>query len=291
MVTAVIALAATPGTATAQVPDTTLGGTLLAQSLLTPPYLDTLQVPLQRRGLYWIAVWPPATGLHVVAIDAHRTVAYALRIREGAGTRPTIIEVHPRTTATHAILISPSQATDTIRISVYSDPKTEAQIQARRERVWGIGLAVAAGYHTGYRIQALEASAKASTDEEGGLLFGSSGRLALLLGAGYDHRYAGAPAVTVVFAEPRLRLARWSLGTRAMTIEICVRAARGSASGVTLDPNYLAAGTLLTYHLDHRPGARGWVVSLELLQGQVGNIVYQGDPDFTRAAIGLSWLP
>jgi len=111
------------------------------------------------------------------------------------------------------------------------------------------------------------------------------------VGVTSDARYSGVTRVVYVFVEPRFRLTQWSLGTHAMTLELCARAAQGAQETVSEDPGYLAGGMLMNYHLDHRRGARGWMAGLELLVGQLGNVSSQTDHTFVRGGLSLSWLP
>jgi len=174
---------------------------------------------------------------------------------------------------------------------VWADTAREQAFRERRERQWGIGGAVAVGYHTGYRTRTSEPSPQSSGDFEAGLLLGSSGRLAFLAGVNYDGRYSGAGGVTSVFAEPRIRLFRWPLAARALSFEATGRIARGNSSRITVDPSLVGIGGLLAYQLDRQPGSRGWRLGLQLTQNWVSNVPDHSDLHFTRGALTLSWLP
>jgi hypothetical protein len=188
-------------------------------------------------------------------------------------------------------VVTPQHSTDTVQVWLWADRELERQSRERREREWGIGLALAAAYHTGYRTLTTETEAQPSAEYELGILFGSSRALALLTGISYDHRYPGAASITSVFAEPRVQLFRWPVAQRELTLHLTGRLAQGNSSGLTVDPVFYGLGVLLAYSLDRRPGNRGWRVGFQLSQHWVSNVPYRADVAFSRAAVGLSWLP
>jgi len=276
-------------TLSAQVPDTTLGDTLLVATRFASPFSDTISLPLYRNGQYRVAVLPGDAQLRVRPVTG-KADAFVARARLGSNGRSSVFEVSPIVTAMHRVTVSQVTPQDTVSIWIWADRPREAGLRERREREWGVGLLVAAGYHSGYRTHSSDPSAKGSADFLAGVLIGSSRRLSLLVGVFQDSRYAGSHSVTGVLAEPRVQLVRTRLGGRALVLEAVGRIAQGNSATITVDPSYYGLGPLLTYHLDSRPGSRGWRLEAQVTQNWVRNIPVSGQ-GFSRVAMGISWLP
>ena len=53
----------------------------------------------------------------------------------------------------------------------------------------------------------------------------------------------------------------------------------------------MAPGVMLAYHLDDRPGARGWRLTVQAYGALIGNTNQAQKPTFLSGALGLSWIP
>lgn len=274
-----------PAGAGAQVPDTTLGDTLLAYLEVQPHQRDSVIVSLRRHGQYRVLL--SRSHLTASAIPLKRaSPALLVNVTPQGPVSYTILEVYPYTTAPHVLFTAASG--DTVRIWLWADRAEERRSAEARDREWGIGLLVGAGYHSGYRIRPADPTpAAASADFETGLLFGSSGRLSGLLGVTMQPRYSGAESVLWVFAEPRMRILRH----RPIGLDLALRIGQGAASNSANDPSLIGLGLALAYSLDDRPGARGWRAGLHLMYGWLGNVGESNDSKMLRAGVTLSWLP
>ncbi|HXG44337.1 MAG TPA: hypothetical protein VNJ71_06190 [Gemmatimonadales bacterium] len=81
-----------PGRLPGQMPDTTLGDTLLLAARRSGPSRDSLALFLRRKGQYRIALLPASTSLRVVPVSG-KAEAFVVRAREGQGGRSSVFEV------------------------------------------------------------------------------------------------------------------------------------------------------------------------------------------------------
>lgn len=233
-----------PARAGAQVPDTTLGDTLLAYLEVQPDQRDSVIVSLRRHGQYRVLLSRPHFSASAIPLK-RAPPALIADVTPQSPVSYTILELHPYATGPHAVFTAASG--DTVHIWLWADRAEERRSAEARDREWGIGLLVGAGYHSGYRIRPADPTpAAASADFETGLLFGSSGRLSGLLGVTMQPRYSGAESVLWAFAEPRLRLLRYSAMHRPTSLDLAFRIGQGAASGTADDPSLIGLGLALS---------------------------------------------
>lgn len=281
-------LAAPSGTA-AQVPDTVMGDTLLAYREVTALRQDSLVLVLRRHGQYRVLLSQPLMSVVANPLKRGRQ-AFAAQVTPGQFAPYTILEVHPYSTGEYNLTVTGFATTDTVRFWLWADRGEELRSRERRDRQWGIGLLVGAGYHTGYRVQSIDpAAAKSSPDFEAGLLFGSSGILSGLIGVTHQARYSGAGNVFWVFAEPRVRAYHAKRPGLPVDVDLAFRIARGHVE--VHDPSLLGIGAVVSRALNQRPGARGWRVGLSVMYARLGNVGASDDRTFLRGGLSLSWLP
>ncbi|HEY7682099.1 MAG TPA: hypothetical protein VH879_05615 [Gemmatimonadales bacterium] len=282
---------ATPRATVAQRVQPTSGDTLLVREVFPGPGPDTVLITLRFHGEYSILVSPASARLSLHPIGKGRAAFVAL-VSTGAVDGSARFEVHPYVSGPHYLVVSPTVPTDTVEFSVWGNPLLEAANKAERERLWGIGVLVAAGYLSGYATQGSDRfPATGSADIEGGLLVGSSARLSGLLGAGYQARYSGSQPIVWVFIEPRVAVIETALAHHQFVTGIGLRLGQGNSARTAVDPSLLAPALYTTYALDSRPGARGWRIGGQLLYGRLGDLPTHRDRTFMRAAVSLSWLP
>jgi hypothetical protein len=266
-----------------------MGDTLLVYRELTALRQDTLVVFLRRHGQYRMLLSQSLLFARVTPLKRAREAFVAAVTPEQFAPR-TILELHPYTTGPHLITVTGFASTETVRLWLWADRTEELRAQASRDRLWGIGLQVGIGYHTGYRVlDADPAPPDGSLDVETGLLFGSSGILSGLLGIAHQARYGGTDKMLWVFAEPRVRVVQAGQKRWPLDIDVILRVGRGSSGSET--PSLVGAGVFASKALDSRPGARGWRAGLTLMYARLGNAPADSDREFMRGGVTLSWLP
>jgi hypothetical protein len=284
-----LVLAASPGAAQVPAsPDTTLGDTLLVNQALQGP-ADSFRVRLTKGGQYRVALWPANARLEGT-LQGGRATAFAPRIREGVGTHPTVIELYPPQTGEYLLVTTLPAGLSSGTMQLWSDRKLAKSRQEARDRTWGIGLGFMGEVYSAYRT--VEGyTEEGGTGVEGCLLFGSSGPLSGCLGFDYQARSGEAGSLTWFFIEPRLRVLTAHAFGHPMDLLASLRLGQGSQSLLSVYPSIIAPGLLLAYHLDDRPGARGWRLVFQMYGALVGNTALAQKPTFASASLGLTWIP
>lgn len=288
----VLLLAAAP--AAAQVPaspDSALGDTLLISRPLSGT-ADSLRIRLVKGEQYRVSLSPGAATLAAVSIDKRASSAFPARVREGTGLNPTIIELYPPRSAEYVVRISAPAGLTGGRLQLWADRKLAGEKQANRDRAWGIGLGFVGGWHSGFYTGAAdENSGKSGGALEGCLLIGSSGPVSGCLGFTSMGIGSDENKLTWFFLEPRFQVVSIGSSTRPLDVLVSARLGQGHSERLGVDPSMLAPGVLLSYHLDSRPGARGWRLNLQLLYALVGNVATPKNSDFAQLTLGLAWIP
>jgi hypothetical protein len=287
-----LALLSTPCTAQTPVPrDTTLGDTLMVKRALGGD-ADSFRVDLAKGGQYRLLLVPGSASLTAVSADKRASAAFAARVREGAGWSPSIIELYPPRNATYTVTVSAAGGLAGGSLELWSDRQLAEAKREARDREWGVGGSVAGGWHSGYYTGADDANGgQAGSVIEACLLVGNSGRASGCLG--FTSQQMGSPdnGVTWFFLEPRLSVASFRVAGRPMDVLLSARIGQGNSARLAVDPSMIAPGGILSYHLDDRPGARGWRVNLEVLYALLGNTSTTLNTNFAQVTLGLAWIP
>jgi hypothetical protein len=277
-----------PGLA-AQTPDTILGTHLLANPTLRPPFRNAVRIVLSKRGQYRVGIWPATTRINVsLAADADRS-AFVVLTDSGRQSAPAIYEIYPQGDGPELITLTPVAGTPLVRLWFWEDTTAEVASRKRHERHVGLGVSAEAGEVSGYRINE-PARASASRYVEGGIVIGSNLPISLLLGAGNDPRTAGIVSVNWVFAELRARLWTTTFGGRGFSLLGTARAAQGDGTTSAIDPLALGGGAMVTWHLDHKHGIRGWTLGARASWYHLGNLGADHQ-SITRFGVSLAWVP
>ncbi len=257
--------------------------------VVTRPFRDTITLELHTHGQYRVAVWPATTRLRVGPSAHPADSNFAPRVREGTSTRATSIELYVQEDGAHAITVAPPPGADSVIVWIWESASAEVAAKARHDRRVGIGLSIETGIVSGYSI-ADSLPPQASPYFEAGVLIGSDGRFSVLLGGGNDPRRAGVLSVNWGFAELRARVSRTIISGHEFEFTLAARASQGNATTVGDDPSAFGGGVLATLHLDHRRGARGWLIGAHATWLSLRNIPITGQ-SIGRYAITISWLP
>jgi len=264
------------------------GDTVLVNQPLRGP-VDSIRIHLVKGGQYRVLLRPTGTRLLAFTADG-RDTAFAPRIREGSGTAPTLIELYPPKSSDYVILVSTRGIVADPRIQIWSDRTLSTAHKEARERDWGIGLGVMGEVYSAF-------SDIDGYPPEGGmgfggcLLIGSSGPVSGCLGFDNQPRSGEAGSLTWYFIEPRYRSATAHAFGRPFDLLLTLRIGQGHQARLGVDPSMLAPGVLLAYHLDDRPGARGFRLVLQVYGAFLGNTDLPEKPTYLSGSIGLNWIP
>ncbi len=287
-----LSLLAAPAIAQVTTPqDTTLGDTLLVDRTLSG-VADSFRVKLAEGGQYRILLTPGAATLTAISADKRASSAFPARVREGAGANPTLIELYPPRTAEYTVRISASAGLAGGRLQLWSDRKLAEEKQATQDRAWGVGLGFAGGWHSGFYTGADDAnSGQSGAVIEGCLLVGSSGPVSGCLGFSSMELGSEENKLTWFFVEPRFRVVSIGSLGRPLDLIVSARIGQGNSERVGVDPTMLAPGLIVSYHLDSRPGARGWRLNFQFFYALLGNVDTPNNSDFAQLTLGLAWIP
>ncbi len=269
-------------------PGTPPGDTLLVARPLHSP-ADTLRLRLEKGGQYRVNVWPADAQLRATTLDGHAS-AFVARTREGSGGSPTVIELYPPQSSEYLVVVTSAAGSPDAHLELWSDRKLAAAHQEERDRSWGIGLSIAGEAYSAYSVIDGDPE-EGGTGIGGCLLVGSSGPFSACLGFDVQARSGEAGSLTWYFLEPRYRfLTAHALG-RPFDLLGTLRIGQGHQELLSVDPSLVAPGLLLAYHLDDRPGARGWRLTVQVYGALLGNTDQAQKPAFLSWALGLSWIP
>lgn len=271
--------------------DSTLGDTLIIDRALTG-VVDSFQLKLVEGGQYRVMLLPGTATLTAVSVDKRASSAFPARVREGTGANPTLIELYPPRTAEYLVRVTAPAGLVGGRIQLWADRKLAQEKQAQQDRAWGIGLGFVGGWHSGYYTGADDSNAGQSGGTlEGCLLVGSSGPISACLGFARQSIGSDNNKLTWFFLEPRFRVTSiHSLG-RPLDILLTARIGQGNSERLSIDPTMFAPGAILSYHLDSRPGARGWRLNFQALYALLGNVETTENSNFSQFTLGVAWIP
>lgn len=264
------------------------GDTLLVNWSLHGP-VDTLRVRLEKGGQYRVVLWPANAQLQAVTSDG-RGAAFSVRAREGNSATSALIELYPPQTAEYLVIVASAAGVADARLELWADRKLAAAHQEERDRTWGIGFSVAGELYSGYSV--IEGYPdEGGTGIGGCLLVGNSGPFSACLGFDSQPREGEAGTINWYFLEPRYRVLTANALGHPFDLLVTFRLGQGQQALLSVDPTLLAPGVMLAYHLDDRPGARGWRLTLQVYTALIGNTELAQKPTYVAGAVGLSWIP
>jgi hypothetical protein len=254
---------------------------------------DSALVTLVKDGYYWMeltgssvlpAVRPAGRGWEalVVPLDANG--------HDGA----TLFELHPAAGGLHAVTLSLAPSDSAALLRLYSHEGEARNQRAMRDAEWGVGLALGAGWHSGYRLApSTGAAPRGGSDLEGLLLIESGRGLGIGLGIARQSLPDAGHAVTWYFLEPRVRLlSRKALGTSMTDVWVLARVGQArSTPAPSIDPSLLGAGLQVRQYLSGAERRRGWSLVAGYFHGRVGGIPEEALRSMDRLSAGLTWVP
>ena len=253
---------------------------------------DSAVVVLRKRVAYR-AELSGSDSLVITPLDAHHWPP--LIVPTGfASEGARVFEVHPTATGAYSVRVVGIRGASGVTLRIYGDKVETQRLAIGRERSWNIGLGLAAGLHSGYRLDPTGgADPSGGGDIEGYLLMEGGFPVSVYLGVARQSFPDAGFAETWYFIEPRLRLlSRTLLGTSRTDLGVMLRIAQGSEIGSReISPSQLGVGVFVNQHLAAEGRRRGWSVFGAYQHARLGNVPETEKLDTDRVLLGLTWIP
>jgi hypothetical protein len=253
---------------------------------------DSAVVVLRRRVAYR-AELSGSDSLVITSLDAHRWPPLIVPTgfaSEGARS----YEVHPTTSGAYSVRVVGIRDASGAVLRIYGDRVETKRLAVGRERSWNIGLGLAAGLHSGYRLDPTGgADPSGGGDIEGYLLMEGGFPVSVYLGIARQSFPDAEFVETWYFVEPRLRLlSQTLLGTTRTDLGVMLRIAQGGEVGNReISPSQLGVGVFVNQHLAVEGRRRGWSVFGAYQHARLGNVPETEKRDTDRVFVGLTWIP
>lgn len=255
--------------------------------------IDAIVVSLERRVVYRVELEGPGTLLFR-AMRGSRRLAFVVPLDSGSGTTARHFEVYALQTGPHAVVVADLAPGVSATLRLYRDVATTRRLTEKRERGAAAGFLVAAGVHSGYRLDPTGgADPGGGGDIEGCLLLETGGRFATCIGVGRQHFPDAGFSATWLFIEERARLVAANLfGERRTDLGIAVRYSQAQRAGPRhLSPGLLGVGVYVRQYLA-RPGLRsGLAVFCSWQHARLGDAPETERLDTNRFTAGVIWIP
>jgi hypothetical protein len=253
---------------------------------------DSAVIMLRKRAAYRVELLG-SDSLVITPVDPHRWPPLIVPAGFGPdGVR--VFEIHPSTTGEHSVRVLGMRADSGAVLVIYGDRVETRRLAAGRERNWTIGLGIAGGFHSGYRLDPTGgADPGGGGDLEGYLLMEGGFPVSVYLGVARQSFPDAAFVETWYFVEPRLRLlSRTLLGASRTDFGVMLRLAQGGEIGDReISPSQLGAGIYINHHLAPDGRRRGWSIFGAYQHARLGNVPETERRDTDRVLAGLTWIP
>jgi hypothetical protein len=202
-------------------------------------------------------------------------------------------EVHAFREGPHTVTLADLPSGGAASLRLYQDVGETQRIVERRERSLSVGVALAGGIHSGYRLDPTGgAEPRGGADYEGCLLLETGSRLSTCLGAARQS-FPDAFDVTWLFLEERARIGTAALvAGRRTDFSIALRYSTAPNAGPrTLNPGVLGAGLYVTQYLTDAGARRGLRIVAGWQHGRLGNAPETERLNTDRVTAGVIWVP
>jgi hypothetical protein len=254
---------------------------------------DSVAVALVR-GVVYRAELTGAGTLLIVSRRRGGPSAFLVPVAGAAADAPRHFEVYAVQAGAHVVRVADVPPGTAVTLRLYQDVALGRRIAERRDRGTAIGLLVAGGIHSGYRLDpAGDPTPRGGRDAEGCLLIEPGDRLGTCVGAGRQSFPAESLSVTWAFIEGRVRLAstRLLFGWRT-DLGVAARFSDALSSGpLNVSAALFSYGLQLTQHFSPQRWRRGWSLVVAWQHGRLG---YAPETEFLttdRVTAGVVWLP
>ncbi len=268
------------------------GRVLLLEHRFGPDSAGQTVVTLERQVVYWVELTGPGTPVFQ-PIRGRPRPAFVVPIVEGAGHQPRRFEVYALQAGPHVLTLADLPPGTTTLLRLYRDVVETGRITAKRERQGALGLSIAGGLHSGYRLDPTGgADPHGGNDVEGCLLLEAGDRFGTCVGVEWQSFPDAAYAVTWLFIEQRARLLTGSIVGRRTDLGAALRYGQALSAGPRhLNPALLGLGLYVRQHLAPEGRRRGLSIVCAWQHGRLGNAPETERLDTDRLTAGITWIP
>jgi hypothetical protein len=265
---------------------------LLFEHRFGPDSAGSIVVTLERRVVYRAELTGPGTPVFQPLRSRPRP-AFLVPIAEGFGNEPRRFEVYAMQAGAHTVTLSDLPPGTAATLRLYQDVVESRRIAEKLDRELHVGVTVASGFHSGYRLDPTGgADPDGGTDVEGCLL-AEIGRFGTCVGVGRQSFPDAGFSATWLFIEQQARLVSGSvLGARRTDLGAVLRLSHAPSAGPRRqNPSLLGFGLYVTQHLGPAGRRQGWRIQGAWQHGRLGNALETERLDTDRFTAGIVWIP
>ncbi len=252
---------------------------------------ERLTIALRRGVVYLVEL----SGSGTLIVEPERRARAPFFVPIGDSTiQPRRFELHAFVNAPHNVHLADLVSGDSTLLRIYADTAETQRITQKRDRAATVGLSLAGGTHSGYRLDPTGGvNPRGGVDLDACLLLEVGDRFGSCVGLNRqsfpDAHYIGS----WLFLEERVRLiSRNWLGSRTTDVGAVLRYSRGAHIGPRLlDPVWLGAGIQVTQRFSSEGRRRGWRAFLGWQHGRLGGAPETEFLYSDRFGVGLIWAP
>jgi hypothetical protein len=265
---------------------------LLLEHRFGPDSAGTIVVRLERRVAYWVEVTGPGTP-EFEPIRRRPLAAFLVPIAEGQGDHPRRFELYAVQAGPHQVSLSDLPPGTSATLRLYRDVLETRRIAEKRDREFSVGLVVAVGFHSGYRLDPTGgANPAGGGDAEGCLVAETGNRFGTCIGVERQTFPDAGFTATWLFVEQRARLVSTSVVGRRTDLGAALRYSQALSAGPRhLNPGLLGFGLYLRQYLEPDGHRRGSSIFCAWQHGRLGNAPETERVDTDRLRVGFTWMP
>lgn len=268
------------------------GRVLLLEHQFGPDSAGQTLVTLERRVVYWVELIGPGTPA-LQPIRSRPRPAFVVPLAEGAGDEPRRFQVFAMQAGPHVVTLADVPPGTRAMLRLYRDVVETRRISVKLDREAAVGLSIAGGLHSGYRLDPTGgADPRGGRDVEGCALLEAGDRFGTCAGVQWQSFPDAAYAVTWWFLEQRARLWAGSVAGRRTDVGAALRYGHAWPAGPRhLHPGLLSIGLYIRQHFAPQGRRRGWSVFGSWQHGRLGNAPETERLNTDRLTAGVVWIP
>lgn len=266
---------------------------LLLEHRFSADSASSVVLTLERKIVYWVELTGPGTPVFQPQRSRPQP-AFLVPIAAGSSDTLRRFELYAIQRGPHVVSLSDIPAGTVTTLRLYQDVVETRRIAAKLDRAIAIGLTLAMGRHSGYRLDPTGgADPRGGKDVEGCFLLEAGHWLGTCIGFGRQSFPDGGFTASWVFLELQKRVVGGHfLSDRRTDLGALLRLSRGLKAGPRkLDPALLGVGLYVDQHFAPGGRRRGWRLHLEWQHDRLGYTPETERLDSNRFMAGITWIP
>lgn len=265
---------------------------LLLEQRFGPDSAGRVLANLERRVVYRVEMIGPGTPVFQPLRRSGRA-AFVVPIQTGPTHEPRRFEIFAMQAGPHELTLADLPVGATTMLRLYRDSTETRRVTERRERDAALGLYLAVGIHSGYRLDPTGgADPRGGSDLEGCVLIDAGDTFGTCVGAAWQSFPDATYDVTWLFIEQRARFLTGSIAGRRTAVGAVLRYSHGLSAGPRrLNPGLLGLGLYVRQHLAADGRRRGLSLFGGWLHTRLGEAPETERLDSDRLTVGVSWIP